>query len=318
MTSETPNNTIASIARQEKKDGGVPSILDNVRNRAIETLSALVATLFEQIDDTFFELADSAHNNNEQNVYFESMRVIRLQRKRVEQSFFSQIEQDFRNLTLPSKTTKNNLPLDSLALLGHEDVEIDVAITSMVGRARCEYPTTLLQINTRLSEFLKPIKVGEDNNPLDPEQIVKHFINACDHFEMGLQSRLIFFKQFDRLVLRHYEQILLDTNQILLTAGILPDLRAIIRRTPQQSDTIGNSGSAKKDAPETQPTEQAEGKAVNQTSGQRQQPFASNGNAFGMLQDLLAATQNLQEPSEFLVQSAPKSPIIHPHQYANL
>ena len=234
MTSDTPDNAIAPFTSSGQPHSGKPSILDNIRNRSIETLSALVSTLFEQIDDTFFELADSAHNNNEQNVYFESMREIRLQRKRVEHSFFASLELDFRNLSLPTTESTNNTLDDALALLDKEDVEIDVAISSMVSRARCEFPTLLLQINTRFSEFLKPINVQESNNPLDPQQLVRHFVAACDHFQIGLQSRLIFLKQFDRLVLRHYEQVLLDTNQILIAAGVLPNLRAIIRRTPSQ------------------------------------------------------------------------------------
>lgn len=293
MTSDTPDNSIATFASSERPQSSAPSILDNIRNRAIETLSALVSTLFEQIDDTFFELADAAHNNNEQNVYFESMREIRLQRKRVEHSLFTSLEQDFRVLSLPTSDnddTPNTLD-DTLSLLDHEDVEIDVAVNSMVSRARCEFPTLLLQINTRFSEFLKPINVDEDSNPLDPQQLVRHFVSACDHFQIGLQSRLIFFKQFDRLVLRHYEQVLLDTNQILIAAGILPNLRTIIRRTPEKAKPKSTPGGTNEKRGASQPS--------------RQYSESANGNAFNTLQSLLAATKNLQEPSIYITSNLP-------------
>ncbi len=291
MTSDTPDNAIAPFVPPGQSHNGKPSILDNIRNRSIETLSTLVSTLFEQIDDTFFELADSAHNNNEQNVYFESMRDIRLQRKRVEHSFFASLELDFRNLSVPVVDNTSNTLDDALELLDKEDVEIDVAISSMVSRARCEFPTLLLQINTRFSEFLKPISVQEDNNPLDPQQLVRHFVAACDHFQIGLQSRLIFLKQFDQLVLRHYEQVLLDTNQILIAAGILPNLRAIIRRTPSQIKQNNAKIAQQEKASATQQ------KGVNNTDLRNNTNPHSN---FGTLQSLLTATRNLQEPSVYI------------------
>ena len=291
MTSDTPDNATAPFTSSGQSHNGKPSIVDNIRNRSIETLSALVSTLFEQIDDTFFELADSAHNNNEQNVYFESMREIRLQRKRVERSFFASVELDFRNLSVPATNNTSNTLDDALELLDKEDVEIDVAISSMVNRTRCEFPTLLLQINTRFSDFLKPINVQEENNPLDPQQLVRHFVAACDHFQIGLQSRLIFLKQFDRLVLRHYEQVLLDTNQILIAAGILPNLRAIIRRTPSQIKQNNAKIAQKEKASATQQ------KGVNNTDLRNNTNPHSN---FGTLQSLLTATRNLQEPSVYI------------------
>ena len=304
MTSDTPDNAIAPFAPSRQSNNGKPSILDNIRNRSIETLSALVSTLFERIDDTFFELADSAHNNNEQNVYFESMREIRLQRKRVEHSFFTSLELDFRNISAPTTGNVSNTIDDALALLDKEDVEIDVAISSMVSRARNEFPTLLLQINTRLSEFLKPNTIQEDNNPLDPQQLVRHFFIACYHFQIGLQSRLIFLKLFDQLVLRHYEQVLLDTNQILIAAGILPNLRAIIRRTPSQIRQNNEKFTQKeKESLQQQNTNETDNAGTqNRPSSQNNTHDFSNtsNNAFSTLQSLLTATRNLQEPSVYI------------------
>ncbi len=294
MTSDTPDNAAAPFTTSGQSHNRKPSILDNIRNRSIETLSALISTLFEQIDDTFFELADSAVNNNEQNVYFESMREIRLQRKHVEQSFFASLEQGFRNISASTTGNTSNTTDNALALLDKEDVEIDVAISSMVSRARHDSPTLLLQINTRFSEFLKPNNIQEDNNPLDPQQLIHHFVAACEHFQIDLQSRLIFLKQFDRLVLRHYEQVLLDTNQILIAAGILPNLRAIIRRTPSQIKRNNEKFTSKVKAV---PQQKNTNEAIH--FGTNNRPTLQN-NAFGTLQSLLTANKNLQESSTYI------------------
>ncbi|OUS28238.1 hypothetical protein A9Q99_11935 [Gammaproteobacteria bacterium 45_16_T64] len=310
MNSETPDNTLAAHSATDKAQKSAPSILDNVRNRAVETLSALVGTLFEQIDDTFFELADAAHNNNEQNIYFEAMREIRMQRTRVENTFFTLFEADFSALSTPTTTHSAKQVTESLALLDHEDVEIDVALGTMSNQARCEFPALLLQINTRLSEFFAPLEITEDNNPLDPQQVVTHFVKATEHFDVGLQSRLIFLKQFDRLVLRHYEQILLDTNQILIAAGILPDLRSVVRRAPTRPTSPARSAQTEKTPPEKaqvapeQPA-QKQNAPTSSANAHSQPNYQGGGNAFNTLQGLLAATHNLQQPSVYIDSNLP-------------
>lgn len=308
MNSETPDTALDTLAAKGKADAGAPSILDNVRNRAVETLSSLIHSLFEQIDDTFFELADAAHTNNEQNVYFEAMREIRLGRQQVEDTFFSLLTADFHAMSQATPAQPSLSDTNSLAILDHADVEIDVALSTMSNQTRCEYPTLLLQIATRLSDFLAPAEITEDNNPLDPQQIVTHFVKASEHFDINLQSRIIFLKQFDRLVLRHYEQVLLDTNQILIRAGILPDLRATIRRSPTRQSSPAKpvtESTTKGNTHTSQLTSPSASNSTTQPSAPRQPNYQGNGNALSTLQGLLAATHNLQQPSVYIDSNLP-------------
>jgi len=302
MTSGTLDDTVASPPSQKKLPGSALSILDNVRNQFFDTLTKLMRTLFDQIDDTFFDLADTAHSNNEQNRHFDALREIRLQRKKVEQTFFSLLENSFRQLSSLQNpedatdcTQADNKALNALELLDQEDAEIDIAISSMVSRARREYPSLLLQTHTRLSDALKPSRISEDNNPVDPQQVVQSFITACGHFQLELQSRLIFFKQFDRLVLRRYEKVLLDTNQILIAAGILPNLRSIIRRTPVHSTQTNNNEKRQQEQHANFIADSTNTHASSATCS-----TAASDNAFLVLQNLLAARNNLQTPSVYI------------------
>jgi len=65
----------------------LPPILHSVRQTARRNLSALLTTLFNNADDVLFEMADRSRNDGDQHMYFDSMREIRVQRKRIATEF---------------------------------------------------------------------------------------------------------------------------------------------------------------------------------------------------------------------------------------
>ncbi|WP_413770483.1 DUF1631 family protein, partial [Vibrio vulnificus] len=54
--------------------------------------------LFDNADDTLFEMADRARNDVEQNLFFEAMRDLRLKRKSIERGFIEQFFETFVSL----------------------------------------------------------------------------------------------------------------------------------------------------------------------------------------------------------------------------
>src|SRR5258705_10311923 len=62
-------------------------ILHSVRQTARRALSGLLSTLFNNADDVLFEMADRSRNDADQHMYFDSMREIRVQRKRITTEF---------------------------------------------------------------------------------------------------------------------------------------------------------------------------------------------------------------------------------------
>jgi hypothetical protein len=54
--------------------------------------------LFDNADDTLFEMADRARNDVEQNIFFEAMRDLRLKRKNIERAFLEQFFEAFVGL----------------------------------------------------------------------------------------------------------------------------------------------------------------------------------------------------------------------------
>lgn len=68
----------------------LPVILLQVRDKAAQQLRLGLQGLFDNADDTLFEMADRARDDVEQNLYFEAMRDLRLKRKSIEREFIEQ------------------------------------------------------------------------------------------------------------------------------------------------------------------------------------------------------------------------------------
>ena len=78
--------------------GRLPGALIQVRDKAAQQLKQNRQGLFDNADDTLFEMADRATSNAEQNAFFEAMRDLRLKRKNIERGFLQKVFEAFANL----------------------------------------------------------------------------------------------------------------------------------------------------------------------------------------------------------------------------
>ena len=78
--------------------GRLPVALIQVRDKAAQQLKQALQALFDNADDTLFEMADRASSNAEQNAFFEAMRDLRLKRKSIERGFLQKVFESFATL----------------------------------------------------------------------------------------------------------------------------------------------------------------------------------------------------------------------------
>lgn len=182
----------------------LPVLLRQTKDSTISILLAHLENLFSACDDLFFDLSSRSVSNTEQNLYFESMREIRLQKEGVIAAFRAEIEGGFHdllaNVTPQKKSTDNDGENSSLSLVKNDVLEQDVAVTSIVNKARINCQESLYHLNLRLDYLLPGITVTEKNNPLDPHQICHYFDDACQCLDLNIKARIIVLKQFGRLV----------------------------------------------------------------------------------------------------------------------
>ena len=195
--------------------------LDTLAQQTISTLRSLSDDMFASCDDMYFDLASSAKSNQEQNTFFESMRIVRVGATAAANAFEREIRAGFDKPGVSGdQNSGEEITADKLGIVGDEETEKSVTLTAMTSRARAISRTALFEIEQRLNQ-IDELKVSFDqkNNPVDPEKIIGAFASATDSLELEVNSRIILYKQFERLILRRLPELYSNFNQRLEASG---------------------------------------------------------------------------------------------------
>ncbi|WNF56542.1 DUF1631 domain-containing protein [Pseudomonas sp. SG20052] len=204
----------------------LPVILLQVRDKATQQLRHGLQELFDNADDTLFEMADRARSDVEQNLFFEAMRDLRLKRKSIERGFLEHFCEAFVSLS-QHDSAQAALP-QALAFetdaLPNDDLERSVAVDAMVSKVLNRDGFALDQLTARLSALLDKA-LDDEHNPLGPARLCEYFLQAWRNLGVEIKVKLIILKLFDRYVLSSTDQLYAEANQLLIATGVLPDLK---------------------------------------------------------------------------------------------
>ena len=222
-------HTLASRGIQPRFGDLVQSCRKLVMNRLAEHLTGV----FAQVDDTLFECAEKAENNQVQTLFFDNMREIRRQRPQIERSYHQQIAQNFSDflegkLKPPPSTSK--LDAEHMALVQNEDYEESLQVTNMVSRVKARCAQSLFALEQRLALLNNGQKLGEDINPFGPQMIAQAFRDALTPCPFPLRIKVILYTLFDTHVMQSLDSIYIALNQRLIDAGVLPNLKYTAQR----------------------------------------------------------------------------------------
>lgn len=198
--------------------------LNLISEQSIEIASRLTDQFFSATDDLFYELSERASTNNEENLYFEAMRAIRVSKNELEQGFTSGLKENFQLIVERSESEQNaSKEGDELSIVEREDLEVQLAQKNMADRTRDSYKPELYDLVARLNALLKNCEVTQANNPLDPLQLSRAFVRSTmTCLKLDIKTRLIFFKLFEKHFLKQLGHLYADANKLLVEKGILP------------------------------------------------------------------------------------------------
>ncbi len=227
---DTPPNT--PKAPQTLASRGIQprfgELVQGCRKLAMNRLAEHLSGVFGQVDDTLFECAEKAENNQVQTLFFDSMREIRKQRPQIERAYHQRVAQNFSNFldgTLKPQAPPEELKAEQLSLIQNEDYEESLQVINMVSRvkARCAQP--LFALEQRLAVLNNGQKLGEDSNPFGPQAIAQAFREALAPCPFPVQIKTVLYMLFDRHVMQSLDRLYDAMNQRLIDAGVLPNLK---------------------------------------------------------------------------------------------
>jgi len=210
----------------------LPVVLLQVRDKAAQQLQQGLQELFDNADDTLFEMADKARNNLDHHIFFEAMRDLRLKRKNFERVFMERLFDAFASLGQAGRGELQLVPVvsyDGVPGSTRDDLEKAVALEAMLGRVRHRDGLALAQLTARLSALLGN-RLDDRENPLGPALLCEFFLRAGRSLGVEIRVKLVMLKLFEKYVLSDADQLYGEANQLLVATGVLPELKAVPSR----------------------------------------------------------------------------------------
>jgi hypothetical protein len=232
---EAPKSKLRQISNLGSNEGtSGDSILRRVVELADVNLQLLLATLFDRVDDYFFAMAERATVNTDQNLYFEAMREFRLARSGVMTRYKGKFTGGFELMVGGSNSA--SLKSSRLTLVRDSEIEENVAIESMVARARNRFGDELSLLSLRLDRLVSAQVVDEGNNAISPEKVCTAFMIATTDVNIDVRMRLLLLKLFEKEVLSQLDGLYIKLNTFLADQGILPNVKLATNKEKENAN----------------------------------------------------------------------------------
>lgn len=221
--------------RLEASRERVGGLLQGVRDIASRRLQQSLGTMFDQVDDALFDLAEKAESNAVQVHYFDGMREVRKRRPMIERNYLAQLGRNLGEFgsgrrAAPAEPAPAVTGAMELTLVADNELEESLAITSMISKTETRFGRELFAVNQRLSVICGGVTVDDSTNPVAPASLAQGFRQAMRDLPAEVRVKLIIYKLFDRYVLSGLDDLYQEINNQLMRAGVLPQLRHGIKR----------------------------------------------------------------------------------------
>jgi len=191
-------------------------------------LITLINQMLNSADHKLFDLAERATTDEEQMKYMDCTRIFRTERNDISGHFFVNL-----NNSLASNQTNTTDNDHELSLVGQDEMEEMVAITTMHAKAMNIYGEEVTNLETRLEYLEINCENMFDKEALDPKHICEVFQKTIENIEIEIEVKLVFYKLFDHEVCSKLGVMYKAINQVLIDNGIMPE---IILKTTKNED----------------------------------------------------------------------------------
>ena len=216
-----------------------------IRDLTNKHMQNVMQGMFDTADDTLFKMAENASDGTDKNLYMDSMRIVRLQRKSIEQMFFKELSQYFEAYeqdVAPEKVNSAELDYASLELMPDADLEIQLAAENLVQKVINLYGTDVVAMEKRLAWLHSCKEVDSESIPFGANAIVQSYIKATEVLDLALEVQLILLKLFDLHVVHNLAGLYLSINQLLISENVLPVIKhSAVKHDSQSQHNSGHT-----------------------------------------------------------------------------
>jgi len=279
MNPDNTDKTIVDIKPKQADHINQGAILPKIHKLFIQGLKPTIRDYYDKLDDVLFDLAEKAENNEKQNHYFEAMREVRKKKELMVRKFSENVQLTFKlfkqgnfNYFQTTQAKKENQE-EQLSLVDERELDQKLAISNLIEKANTYLHQHLFALEKRFTLLAGGSEIKINEIPVSPEVIVNSFATTFDHLNIDDTMYIIMLKLFERSLIQNLVQPYQEINQLLIEAGILPNLKFRISNKAQSNNyapanTTGTDDHIDQLTQPTEPPQQYQGTAVTDTQYQ--------------------------------------------------
>lgn len=210
--------------------------LTRIKTFTLAFIEEILDMYFPAIDERLMDLADAASDQKQWDILLLA-RTVKEKQKQLDQIYESAICEGFLRFNmgqLNGKKKDYDLSTD-LFLVSTDEMERDMAISSLTKRIETKYIENLYALNQRMAIVNQGKKIPEDGNPIGPYQFAEALHEMLEPLELNTHNQVLFCKAFEKLIVPRLGDLYEQVNKYLIEAGILPNLRYEINKNKTAS-----------------------------------------------------------------------------------
>ena len=220
----------ARIPREQVADA-----LGACRKLALDRMGEALAQMLDRIEDELFELAEAAHDRDQQNTYLDARAQARDKRHAIESKFRAHFVDLFDTKVKGGSAAPGAAPSLELSLVEPEALEESLAVREMARKLGAACEGELFGLRQRMGFLLERPELGDEANPVSPATVCAALKDACNEIESGFKVRMALLRQLEHHAETALNGIYHEINAHLIERQILPEVRLIAVRRPAAS-----------------------------------------------------------------------------------
>jgi len=188
---------------------------------------SLMDDFYEAMIKKLDELVDKAEANQQQYFLLTELANFKKKRQDITEEFQVALQLYFDRFVrreIVDETAPVVSSSSALSIMAEEDVEQDIAESTLIKKVETEHSEILYLLHERLN-FLTGNPIPVEASPLGPKQLAQFFEQSLKCAKLEKKMHMLFYKVFEVTLLQCIGNFYKELNQVLTDASILPGLR---------------------------------------------------------------------------------------------
>jgi len=232
MNDNNPTHKNKNIVNfQHKPEANLGQILPKIHKIFITGLKPGIQKYYDKLDDTLFDLAEKAENNEKQSQYFDAMRAVRKKKDLMVRKFSDNIQHVFKQfkkgdyLYFKDQQDVATNSEEGLSLVEEKELDKKLAVTNLIDKSNTYFHNALYAIEKRFTLLAGGSDLKLSQIPISPFVIVHAFSTPIDLLNVEINTHLIMLKLFERSLIENLSAPYDEINRYLIEQGIYPDIK---------------------------------------------------------------------------------------------